>query len=216
MKKSRPRSFLRSLLMLAITSPAAVNAADGWEMGLRSNIVSAGGEPANDMISAGIFFRYPLSIDSLLGFALDQAEYDFETPASLLSLTQDPAVKSIDSTVSATTVSVWYEHLLGSPSASRWFVTGGVGISKPDVKDVSGPLAGGGSFNISTDAGTEFIASLSGGWRYRFSPHWSTEVALRADRHFADWKVTDRVSGRTFNVGDYTGLGAHIGLSYNF
>lgn len=42
------------------------------------------------------------------------------------------------------------------------------------------------------------------------------EFAVRADQHFADWQLTDRVSGNRGAVDDYRALGGHFGIGFRF
>jgi len=194
-----------------------VKAQDVFHIGVRANLVTAGGEPANDILSYGLQARYRLNERWLIGAALDEAEYDFELPLVVLGLEQDPGAEPIDATVSSTMISGWVERELGrNGSSTRWFWTAGAGVAEPDVDDLTGPLLGGGVFALTTDAGSEVIVSLSGGVRRNVGSHFSLEFALRADHHISEWDVRDRVSGRTGKTGDYTGLGAHGGFGFRF
>ncbi len=85
-----------------------------------------------------------------------------------------------------------------------------------DVDPVSGPLAGGGSYDITTDVGTEILACASGGLRVHLGSSWALEAALRLDQHFTDWTVTDQLSGTTGQVDDYLAKGGHLGISFRF
>jgi hypothetical protein len=200
------------LLLLAVPVDA-----QGWEVGLRLNVVTAGGEPANDIMSTGVFVRRELSDRWAVLVSVDQAEYDFERPAATLDLEQDPDVEVIDTTTESMIAAVSLERAFGMGGGpSTWFLGGGVGFASPDVDDVQGPLAAGGTFNIETDAGTEIIASLYAGVRRSLLTHLTVEFALRADHHFAEWDVHDLVSGREATLNDYTGLGAHLGLGLRF
>lgn len=84
---------------------------------------------------------------------------------------------------------------------------------QPERGDVVGRLAGGGD---DVGVGTELLASAGAGLRLRFAARWALELAFRADHHFTDWTVTDRVSGRTTDLDDYTVKGFDLGLSYRF
>ena len=68
----------------------------------------------------------------------------------------------------------------------------GVGVNSVDVEDQAGPLAGGGTFDVAIDAGTELVASARLGLRVRLGEGFLFEPALRLDQHFADWDITDR------------------------
>ena len=38
----------------------------------------------------------------------------------------------------------------------------------------------------------------------------------RLDQHFADWDITDRVSGATASIDDYLLKGVHLAFAYRF
>jgi hypothetical protein len=117
----------------------------------------------------------------------------------------------------STTVSAWAERTFGRPQGStEWFLGAGLGLASIDVPDASGPLAGGGQFAIETEADTEIVVQLLAGVRRRLGQRWALEFALRADQHFADWQLNDRVSGRTGTIDDYLTVGGHLGLSFRF
>ena len=212
-------------LLLLATLLSAVAAGDGaaladdtkFDIGVNASVVTAGGEPANDMIGISLYGRYRLSPRWLVGFGVAQAEYDFERPWKTLGLEQDPSVETIDTTATALSFNGWIEAEYGRPESSlRWFWSAGLGFTSPEVDDVTGGLAGGGTFDITTDAGNEFLLSVAGGVRCAFGRHWGGEFALRVDQHFADWEVQDRVSGLETTIDSYTGLGAHAGVFVRF
>ena len=202
-------------LLTLIAFPAA--AAGTPEFGVRSVMVTAGGEPANDIMGFGLYGRFAAGEKWLVGVALDRAEFDFERPAKALGLEQDPALEAIDATAESLALSAWVERPFAS-SSGRWIWnwTAGLGFAAPDVEDVQGPLAGGGTFDITTDAGTEIIVSITGGVRRLMGEHWALDLGLRVDHHFAEWEVQDRVSGRTTTLDSYTGIGGHFGLAFRF
>jgi hypothetical protein len=211
------RAVLVGLAIVALEAPAVFAQSGKFDLGLRANIVTAGGVPANDIIGFGLFGHYRLSDRWLVSFGLDQSEYDFERPARVFKLDQDPRVPDIDTTTEATTISAGIEREYSRPEGrTRWFWGAGVGFAAVDVADIQGPLAGGGRFDITTDPGSEFLALLAAGARWRFGSHLVGEFALRVDHHFADWAVVERVSGRRESVDDYTGLGGHFGLLWRF
>jgi hypothetical protein len=209
--------LVASLLVLAGTIPlAAQEVADRFALGVRGVITVADGTPANDIPGAGLFGRYRLGERWRLGLAFDQTEYDFEQPARILGLQQDPALDPIDVLATADTLSVWVERTHGADGPWTWFWGGGVGYSSVDVPVASGPLAGGGRFDVHTDAGDELIASALAGVDRRLGRRFFLQLALRADQHFADWKVVDRVSGRQAAVDDYLAYGGSVGLGFRF
>jgi len=203
------------ILALATTSKAEEKR---FEIGSRVILVTAGGEPANDMISVGVYGEYRLAGGSwYVGGAIDQYSYDFERPWKFVGLQQDTTVDVIDAPTDATVFSGWIGRESGRQDRRLWFFwTAGLGIGSPDVEDVTGPVAGGGTFDITTGPGSEIIVSATGGLRQRVGKRWSFQFALRADHHFADWKVVDQISGSTGTVDDYTGLGANLSVGFRF
>ena len=183
-----------------------------WEVGLRGIVVTAGGEPANDIMGPGLWGSMRLGDGPWSAeLSVDLFEHDFERPWQVLGLQQDEALDTIDTTVESMVVTGWLRRDLG-----RWFWAAGLGLASPDADDVSGPLQGGGTFDIATDAGSEIVVSAAAGLRLRLGGRFTLRGALRADHHLADWEVTDRVSGRTATVDDYTGYGIDLGLGMRF
>jgi len=216
MKRMVRAALLVPVVILAIAASAPAQSGR-FDLGLRGSVVTAGGEPANDIISAGAVARYRFGEAWLVGFSVEKAEHDFETPWRTLGLQQDPGVPVIDTTTESTILTAWLEREFGRRDRRlHWFLAAGLGFASPDVADVQGPLAGGGSFDITTDPGSEVIASAAGGLRALFGRHVFAELGARADYHFADWKVRDRVSGRTGTLDDYVGVGGYLGLGYRF
>lgn len=216
------RTELKSLsrLLCAIAALASAEAAwcdDRFAAGARVNVVTAGGEPANDILSFGIFGKVRLSADWLVGAAVDKAEYDFELPWRVVGIEQSDAVEPIDALVESTIITAWLEREFGgAASANRFFLTGGAGLASPEVGRVQGPVEGGGIFDLETDAGTEILITASAGVRRNLGDHFALEFALRADHHISEWDVVDRPTGRTGQTGDYTGLGGHLAVLLRF
>lgn len=212
------RSFLLMLVCAFLCLPPAAEAQDGFDLGVRFNVLTGDGEPTNDILSQGVFGRFRLNDRWRVGVAIDYSpELDVERVADLVGQSQDPAVEVIDAKGTATYLSGWLERVYPSAGGRReWFWSLGAGVGEVDVDDVSGPRAGGGTFSVTTDAGTELIAAASGGLRWLFARSWALEAALRAQQHFADWKLEERVSGATTTVDDYLLTGVHFGVSYRF
>lgn len=204
------------LLLFASTGISSAQT-DRFDVGLRGVLMVADGEPANDIPGFGLFGHYRLSDRWTLGFAVDQAEYDFETPAKLIGIEQDPDEAPVDVVADSTTFSVWGERTFrASGSRNTWFLSAGIGAATIDVPVASGPRSDGGTFEIQTEVSTELVASLGAGWRRDVGQHWLVEFALRADQHFADWKLTDERSGASGSVSDYLALGGHLGVGFRF
>ena len=203
------------LLFVSLTGDARAQAEDSpYEIGLRFVVLNARGEPTNDMLGGGLYGRYRLNDRWLIGAAVDSVSGDFERPYLLVGLASP---MEIDATDDSLLISVWAEREYGNPARkSRWFWGAGLGFTSPDVNDVTGPVTGGGTFDLTTDAGSETIVMLNGGFRTRIGRRFSFEVSVRADQHFADWKITDRMSGMTGTIDDYTVVGLNVGGAIRF
>jgi len=215
-----PLSFLPSLLLALVATPLAPPAAaqerDGrLTLGGRLDVLAADGEPANDIPTAGVYLRYRLADRWSVGVAVDHSpKFDVERPYEFLGL---QGAEEVDADGVMTSVTSWIERDHPRPAGRlSWFWTVGAGFATVDVDDVAGRLAGGGRYDITEDVGTELLAGGSVGLRWRFGEAWEIEGALRADRHFTDWTVTDRVSGRTTELDDYLVHGVNLGLAYRF
>jgi hypothetical protein len=190
----------------------------GWDaLGARFIVGAASGKPANDMMGQGVYARYRLNRDWLLGFAVDAYAFDFEGPAGLLGLQQSLAVDTIDADASRTSFSMWAEREIGG--ADHWlqpFLLGGFGVGLVEVDLVTGPLQSGGTFDISTDPDTEFAVFGGAGLRSRLASRVTLELVGRVDYHLADWQVRDRVSNREAKIGGYHAIGGYVGLTWRF
>ena len=216
----RSRTLLTSLAVILFALPARAAdepASRRFDLGLRYAMLVAGGEPANDMPYVGVVFRYAVSEHWRIGAAVDKVEFDFEAPAVYFGLQQDPSVPTIDSKIKGQQFSVWVDREYGkAPTRLRWFWSGGLGFTAPSASDASGPLEGGGSFDIQTDVGTEIIPTFAGGARWILGERWVFELAGRLDYHFADWTLRDQVSGTTATVGGYLAYGAQVSVAVRF
>ena len=185
-----------------------------WDIGIRAIMVTAGGEPTNDQTGAGIFGRYRFNEKWLVGLAVDELSGDFERPYKLFG---NDSPEEVDATVDSTIISSWIEREYGNRDRKlRWFWNAGLGFTSPDVNDISGPLAGGGTFDITTDAGSETLLSVGGGLRRGFAKWFGFEVEVQADQHFAEWKLTDRNNATTATLDNYTTWGINLGLRVTF
>lgn len=210
------RSILISILPLFVPL-AATAESSRYEIGVRGNVLLGDGQPANDILGFGIAGRYYLADGWFVAAAIESYDYDFERPIEVVGLRQDPAVKTIDARTTMTVASAALGRIHGQETGRfDWFWSLGVGAGFPDVADATGPLLGGGTFDLQTDAGAEFHLQAKLGIGYRISPRWSVNATARAEQHFMDYKVTERTSGATGSVDSQTPLGAHFGISYRF
>jgi hypothetical protein len=213
--KSFSRLFTAPLLAAGLLPCTPADAEEPrFAAGVRGTITAADGEPANDIPGFGLLAHYRLSERWTLGAAIDRIEYDFEEPAKTLGIAQDPALEPIDAVAEGTVLSAWIERTFAqSQEVWIWFIGAGLGAASIDVPDVAGPTTSGGRFDIHTEVDTEIIASLTGGVRRHFGERWWVEFGLRADQHFADWQVTDRVSGARSSIGNYLAMGGYLAVS---
>jgi hypothetical protein len=210
-------ALLAAALLTPLAVPLDAQEPGRFDLGVRLDLSLADGEPANDIPGYGLVGHWRPSERWAIGFAVDLAEYDFEEPAKLLGIAQDPTVQVVDAKADGTTVSVWFERTLGvAGPRGHWFWGAGVGFASIDVPDARGPVAGGGTFDVETDAGTEIVASVLGGRRFRFGERAALDFTLHLDQHFADWQVRDRVSGRTGSVDDYFTYGGNLAFVLSF
>ncbi len=190
------------------------NVEDKLKIGARFGILVADGEPANDMPFYGVYGSYLLSPDWYLGVGVDFFDFDFERPYRVLGL-QSTIVK--DAPVSNTVISAWIEREFGQDSqALKSFALAGIGFGMLDVDDLRGDVSGGGTYNITTDGGTEVIPFIGAGLRHSLTKRIDVEITARAEYHVGGWDVKDLNSGLTASVDDYLGYGAYVGLAYRF
>jgi hypothetical protein len=209
---------LGCIAMFVGLGAAAAGAQSGrFTLGARGVLRLADGEPANDIPGAGLFGHYRLSDRWNLAFAVDRAEYDFEQPAKLLGIEQDPDLEPIDALAESTLVRVAVERTYRrADGPSTWFWGAGAGVASIDVPDAVGRRRDGGEFHVRTEVGTELVASLTAGWRRNLGRRWLLDLALGVDQHFADWQLTDTRSGARGAVDDYLTYGAHLGVGFRF
>jgi hypothetical protein len=157
-------------------------------------------------------FRYALNDDWAVGAELLLTEYDFESPAELLGITQDPSVEPVDALAEARTFSAWVERAVSGEGATAWFVGAGLGAASVDVPDAAGPRTDGGQFDIHTEVNTEILVTAFAGVRRAFGELWYAEFRIHANQHIAEWKIADRVSGARGTIDDYLSLGGQLAV----
>jgi hypothetical protein len=207
-----PRTAAAASAVFVMCTPAEAEERT-FALGVRALVTAADGEPANDIPGMGVLGRYALNERWSIGAALDRTEFDFEEPAKVIGIVQDPALEPIDALAEAIVVSAWLERTFTQPQRPMtWFVGAGIGAASVDAPDVVGARADGGQFNVHTEIDTEIIASIVGGVRLDFGSRWYAEFSVRADQHFADWRIVDRISGAQGSIDDYLALGGHLAV----
>lgn len=208
----------RTLAALLVLTPGLVAVAEApWDAGLRYAVVNGGGKPTADMPNVGVAAHYAFHPSWRAGFGVDKVEFDLEGPAEYLGLEQDPGVDTIDSKVKGVLVTAWVRQdvRLGT-SPVTWFWSAGLGVSAADAEDVSGPLAGGGTFDVRTDTGSDWMGTVTTGIGWGFAKRWRLDAALRYDHYLADWTFLDRTSGATATLDTFSAPGAQLAIVYRF
>jgi hypothetical protein len=206
------KCFLAAVLIVTVGMCGTISATwaqdpydQKFAVGIRGGTFLSDGEPSNDLPMLGLYGRYKWNEEWHFGLSLDHLSGDFERPYKLLSIT---STDELDADMTNIIITLWGEREFipdGKKSQKlRPFIAGGLGIGLVDADDVSGTVAGGGQFNIETDAGTEFIPALAVGLRYLFGESWETEIVGRYSYHIADWDVEDRISGKSDSVDNYS------------
>ena len=208
---------LAIVLALSGSSALAEDAGSKFELGLRANVLLGDGVPANDILGYGVIGRYRLNNGWFIGAGIDTYEYDFERPADLLGIVQDPDEDTIDALADSTVLYGSFGRLYHPTDRGfDWFWSLGLGFASPDVEDVSGSTDTGGMFDLTFDVGNEIHLMGTLGSSYNFTKNWSTSFALRAEYHFMDIVITDEVSGATKTIDSQSPLGAYLSLNYRF
>lgn len=211
------RILLSSILASCLIPMTDYADTSDFSMGAHANIVGGRGEPSNDVPGIGIIANHPINDQWFMDIELIHSEADFERPWKPLGLLQDPAVKTIDAVYTSNALLFHLGQNIEMDSttlAAYW--TAGIGINSIDVDDVSGPLDGGGTFNITTDPGTETLLGMKVGIRQKLGINWSANYALRFDYHLANWVVTDTISATTTSIDNYSSYGLLVGISRQF
>jgi len=209
---------LALFVFLSLSNTSIAGEHNVIELAGRLNIVGSDGTPTNDVLGYGLVGHYQLSQEWYVGITLDiSPEFDFERPATEVGIIQDPAVEDIDSVGNSTALIGFIERRYPNKSGNLlWFWNLGLGFANLDFEDATGPVQGGGAFNITTIADTETLITSSVGMQQRINDHWSARYAFSLDQHLADWTVTDSVSGNTAKIGNYAIYGIRIGMNYAF
>lgn len=197
-----------------IIVPAGIHAAD-WEISPRADVRLGSGNPVNDVLGYALVVRYELNQPGwYVGAAIDSSpEFDVEFPLTFLGL-RGPDEDSVGST---SMVTAFAERRYGVGSQNlQPFWTLGVGFNAIDVDPFVGVLDDGTDFDLRIDAGSETVLEGTVGLRYQFSPRWSAMASALLQHRFADWTVTERVSGSSAKVDDYTVSGAYFAVGYSF
>ncbi|HEU4779437.1 MAG TPA: hypothetical protein VFS58_06095 [Steroidobacteraceae bacterium] len=217
MSHTNPWRPAAAFLLGVLAGPIAHGADARFHLGVWVGVDVADGEPANDIPGFGLQLRYSLSENWALGAGVGLTEYDFETPAAILGITQDPSVEPIDALAEATTFSAWAERaFVPGEGQTTWFLGAGLGAASVDVPDVAGARADGGQFDIHTEVSTEIIVTGFAGVRRTLGDRWYAEFRVHANQHFADWAMTDRVSGATGTIDDYLSFGGQLTAGFRW
>ncbi|MDD4872288.1 MAG: hypothetical protein PHR77_17170 [Kiritimatiellae bacterium] len=181
-----------------------------WSAGFRVAILSAGGDPVNDITASAGFAQYRLSESWLIDLSFQYAEYDFESIHYFVnapsSLSDGPASRS-----RVTSTSLAIEREWRDPSVLvHPFILFGLGLGYAVIDDVN-TVVGDQPVDIRAEGGIEGITTIGCGIRFRHV-RWIVECGARLEQHFADWDIENRVSWQQVSIGDYTAWGGWLGL----
>ncbi|NOR37946.1 MAG: hypothetical protein GQ577_14465, partial [Woeseiaceae bacterium] len=128
-----------AVLAIIILSSVSYAQESKVNIGLRANVLLGDGVPANDILGAGVIGRYRLNNGWFIGAGIDGYKYDFERPASILGITQDPNEDDIDAKADNTVLFGSFGRLYNETDHGfDWFWSLGLGFASPHVEDVSG------------------------------------------------------------------------------
>ena len=168
------------------------------------------------MLGFGVYGHYTWAQGWLLGAGLDQMFDDFESPARILRIIQPVGSAVVDAPAAATNLTAWIERRYEAGARGAWYWQAGVGVGRVSADDVTGPVQGGGTYRITTDADTELLLLGGLGYRYRIAGNWNLNSSVGLNYHFADWQVRDLNSGAIGNVGNYAAYTIRLGIDYSF
>lgn len=215
MKKiSRPilmRAFALLSLILATGACSEPVASDLWSAGYRFELLTADGDPANDMVGSGVFLHYDVSDGIGVELAFEYVEYDFESPQRYLGLPRVEGEKE-DARTRSTLISMrvrktWKPTRLNLHP----LLFAGVGMGYTVIDDVQGG-EGEGAFDINAEGGIETVPGCGVGLLYCRN-NWTLDGGIKVERHIVDWDLENRLTGVIGEVGDYTAWGGWLGLS---
>lgn len=181
-----------------------------WSAGYRVELLTANGNPANDLMGSGAFLRYWINPRYQAEVAFEYVEYDFESPQQHLgipaSTDQDPEARTRLNLVSFRFERMWRQAGI----RIRPFAFLGMGLGYAVIDDIQG-TAGDRDYDVKSEGGLESVPACGMGIRYQHN-RWMVDGGVKVERHLANWKLEDRMSGGTVELGDYTVWGGWIGL----
>ena len=217
MKITEVKAVYAPFLFVLAIAPMTLAAAEDsrYELSGRLNLMGATGDPTNDILGFGLMLHRQLSDDWYLGFSIEHSsEFDVERPNEKFDI---DSVSETDAVGSMTMLTAVAERRYAMESSNwAWFWNLGVGLADYDFDNAEGDIEGGGSFDIKVEADTEAVLLGGIGLMQHLGENWSARYELAFEQHFADWKVTDQVTGATDSYDDFTVTGARLGLNYRF
>lgn len=206
---------LAAMAMIASPTELVAEGNSKYDLTGRFNAVGGTGEPSNDILGFGVVLHRRLSDEWYLGFGIDVAhEFDVETPNELLDIDGVGEVDALGTMILLTALAERRYAFESSNWSAFWNL--GFGIASVDVDDADGAVEGGGRYDIEIDADTETVLVGGVGLMQRLGENWSMRYEATVEQHFADWEVSDRVSGASDSYDDYTVSGLRLGLNYRF
>ena len=186
------------------------------EIGIRGNVMFGDGTPANDIQGAGVIGKIYYSSGWYLSGTLDVYDYDFERPTSLVAIQPSSGTDAVASKVRSTVLGAAFGRHYGERSGFDWFWSAGVGVGVPNARSIAGTAQNGSPYFLEIDARTEIHLMGTLGTTYNWTDKWSITGAARAEHHFLDINVTDRMSQIAADVRRQSPIGAYWSLNYKF
>ena len=211
------RIFTMALLSMAFIVVASENLHAAvpapWSIGYRVELLTANGDPANDMMGSGAFLRYAINARDQAEIAFEYVEYDFESPQRALGYARTSGA-DVEGRTRLNLMSAKLERAWRPAQVLRPFAFLGLSLGYAKLDDVVGE-ADGQSFDIDAEGGVESVPAGGVGLRCQ-QARWMVEIGVKIERHLADWTLEDRRTGRVVEVGDYTAWGAWLGAAVRF
>jgi hypothetical protein len=200
-----------AIFIYSIPRCVGANENTAWSAGYRFEVLTADGSPANEMMGSGGFLHYHIADHYRIEWSFEYVEYDFESPQRYLGFSR-ASTEEVESRTRSTLISVRVERSWrGRDQYFHPLVFTGLGMGYTVIDDIGG-TENGEIFDINAEGGVETVPFCGAGFRYQHMG-WEVDGGVKVERHFADWNLEDRVSGREGEVGDYTAWGLWLGLS---
>ena len=195
------------VVCLLATTPAHADE-HSIEIGLRASAMHLSRSTAENMLGAGLVWRYHVRDDWFVAFSLDSYNYDLVLPQQMSAVTV-PVRTTVFSTALGKRKNV-------RDSGFDWFWHAGIGVGIAVASGRGGASESGQPIDVHVETGTEIHLSATLGSAYHFSPQWALIAAGRAQHQFIDLQASDRRSGDAYAIDSLSPVGVFLSLNYRF